>query len=162
MTRGEAELAEQLYHPDYVNHEADPERSAGFQGAKATAEWLRSRFGDVSYEVERIIVEDDMAAAYVTMRGTHEGGLPPGIPATHKPFAVKHVHLIRSLMMGERSSTGPYHQSREPEADRVTDGLGTGARQGEIAAQRCAVVVVAETGALRPATNALVDSAIPG
>ena len=61
----------------------------------ATAEWLRTCFGDVSYEVERILVEDDMAAAYVTMRGTHEGGLPPGIPATHKPFAVKHVHLIR-------------------------------------------------------------------
>ena len=95
MTRGEAELAERLYHPDYVNHEADPERSSGIEGARATAEWLRSCFGDVSYEVERIIVEDDMAAAHVTMRGTHEGGLPPGIPATHKPFAVKHVHLIR-------------------------------------------------------------------
>jgi hypothetical protein len=36
-----------------------------------------------------------MAAACVTMRGTHEGGLPAGVPATHKPFAVKHVHLIR-------------------------------------------------------------------
>ena len=29
------------------------------------------------------------------MSGTHEGGLPPGLPATHKQFAVKHVHLIR-------------------------------------------------------------------
>ena len=36
-----------------------------------------------------------MAAAYVTMHGTHEGGLPPGVPATHKPIAVKHVHLFR-------------------------------------------------------------------
>jgi predicted ester cyclase len=95
MTGGEDDLVERLYHPDYVNHEADPERSAGPTGARATAEWLRSCFGDVSYEVERIIVEDDMAAAYVTMRGRHEGGLPPGMPATHKPFAVKHVHLIR-------------------------------------------------------------------
>ena len=95
MTRGEAQLAERLYHPDYLNHEADPQRSSGVEGASATAEWLRSCFGDVSYEVERIIVEDDMAAAYVTMRGTHEGGLPPNVPATHKPFAVKHVHLIR-------------------------------------------------------------------
>src|SRR3954453_145248 len=67
MTGGEAELAERLYHPDYVNHEADPERSSGIEGARATAEWLRSCFGDVSYEVERIIVEDDMVAAYVTM-----------------------------------------------------------------------------------------------
>jgi predicted ester cyclase len=95
MTGRQDELADRLYHPDYVNHEADPERSRGPAGAKATAEWLRSCFGDVSYQVERIIVEDDMAAAYVTMTGTHEGGLPPGMPATHKPFAVKHVHLIR-------------------------------------------------------------------
>src|SRR6187401_108057 len=161
MTRllagGETELAEALVHPDFVNNEADPERRNGPSGAAATSEWLRSCFGKLRYDIHRVFVDGDMAAAYVTMHGTHEGGLPPGIPATHKPFAVKHVHLIRSLMMGERSSTGPYHQSREPEADRVTDGLGTGARQGEIAAQRCAVVVVAETGALRPATNALVD-----
>lgn len=78
MTGAEDDLAERLYHPDYVNHEADPERSGGPEGARATAEWLRSCFGELSYEVERIIVEDDMAAAYVTMRGTHEGGLPPG------------------------------------------------------------------------------------
>ena len=84
MTGGETQLAERLYHPDYFNHEADPERSTGIEGARATAEWLRSCFGDVSYEVERIIVEGDMAAAHVTMRGTHEGGLPPGIPATHE------------------------------------------------------------------------------
>jgi hypothetical protein len=34
------------------------------------------------------------------MSGTHEGGLPPGLPATHKPFAVKHVHLIRFAQDG--------------------------------------------------------------
>ncbi|MEA2461957.1 MAG: hypothetical protein QOH90_2134 [Actinomycetota bacterium] len=32
-----------------VNHEDDPERSSGIEGAKATAEWLRSCFGDISY-----------------------------------------------------------------------------------------------------------------
>jgi predicted ester cyclase len=92
---GETELVEQLIHPDFVNHEADPERSRGPAGAAATSEWLRSCFGEVSFEVERILVEDDMTAAYVTLRGTHEGGIPPGMPATHKPFAVKHVHLVR-------------------------------------------------------------------
>jgi predicted ester cyclase len=89
------ELAERLYHPDYLNHAAEAERSVGPVGALATARWLRSCFGDISYEIHRIIVEDDMAAVYVTMNGTHEGGLPPGVPATHKPFSVKHVHLIR-------------------------------------------------------------------
>ena len=46
------------------------------------------------------VIDDHMTAAYVTMSGTHEGGLPPGLPATHKPFAVKHVHLIRFAQDG--------------------------------------------------------------
>ena len=99
MTRllagGETELAEQLVHPDFVNNEADPERRNGPSGAAATSEWLRSCFGDLRYDIHRVFVDGDMAAAYVTMHGTHEGGLPPGVPATHKPFAVKHVHLFR-------------------------------------------------------------------
>ena len=99
MTRllagGETELAEQLVHPEFVNVEAAPERRNGPGGAAATSEWLRSAFGDLRYEIHRVFVDGDMAAAYVTMHGTHEGGLPPGVPATHKPFAVKHVHLFR-------------------------------------------------------------------
>jgi predicted ester cyclase len=59
----------------------------------ATGEWLRSCFGDLRYEIHQIFVDGDMTAAYVTMSGTHEAGLPAGVPATHKPFAVKHVHL---------------------------------------------------------------------
>jgi predicted ester cyclase len=99
MTRllagGETELAEALVHPDFVNNEADPERRNGPSGAAATSEWLRSCFGKLRYDIHRVFVDGDMAAAYVTMHGTHEGGLPPGVPATHKPFAVKHVHLFR-------------------------------------------------------------------
>ena len=99
MTRllagGETELAEQLVHPDFVNNEADPERRNGPSGAAATSEWLRSCFGNLRYDIHRVFFDGDMAAAYVTMHGTHEGGLPPGVPATHKPFAVKHVHLFR-------------------------------------------------------------------
>ena len=99
MTRllagGETELAEQLVHPDFVNNEADPERRNGPTGAAATSEWLRSCFGELRYDVHRVFIDGDVAAAYVTMHGTHEGGLPPGVPATHKPFAVKHVHLFR-------------------------------------------------------------------
>ena len=99
MTRllagGESELAEQLVHPDFVNNEADAERRNGPSGAAATSDWLRSCFGNLRYDIHRVLVDGDMAAAYVTMHGTHEGGLPPGVPATHKPFAVKHVHLFR-------------------------------------------------------------------
>lgn len=95
LAGGETDLAERLVHPDFVNHEAAADRRHGPQGAAATSEWLRSCFGDLRYEIHHIFVDGEMTAAYVTMSGTHEGGLPPGLPATHKPFAVKHVHLIR-------------------------------------------------------------------
>jgi predicted ester cyclase len=95
MMGRELELAAELFHPDYVNHEANPNGISGPAGAVATTEWLHSCFGGLSFEVEKVLVEDDMAAAYVTMSGTHEGGLPPGLPATHRPFSIKHVHLVR-------------------------------------------------------------------
>jgi predicted ester cyclase len=28
-------------------------------------------------------------------RFMNKGGLPPGVPATHRPFSVAHVHLFR-------------------------------------------------------------------
>jgi hypothetical protein len=83
MAGGETGLAGELVHPDFVNTEAVAERRNGPSGAAATSEWLRSCFGELRYEIHRVFVDGDMAAAYVTMRGTHEGGLPPGIPATH-------------------------------------------------------------------------------
>ena len=89
MTRllagGETELAEQLVHPEFVNNEADPERRRGPSGAAATSEWLRSCFGNLRYDIHRVFIDGDMAAAYVTMHGTHEGGLPPAcLPRTSR------------------------------------------------------------------------------
>jgi predicted ester cyclase len=95
MNGGETELVHELAHPDFVNHEADPERRHGADAWAATREHLRAAFGDVSYELLHVLVDGDLAAAHVTMRGTHEGGIPPGMPATHLPFEVRHVHLFR-------------------------------------------------------------------
>jgi predicted ester cyclase len=95
LAGGETDLVARLVHPDFVNNEAAAERRHGPRGAAATSDWLRSCFGDLRYEIHHIFIDDHMTAAYVTMSGTHEGGLPPGLPATHKPFAVKHVHLFR-------------------------------------------------------------------
>ena len=92
---GETDLVARLVHPDFVNEEAAAERRHGPEGLAATSEWLRSCFRDLSYEIHHVFVDGYMTASHVTMSGTHEGGLPPGAPATHKPFAVKHVHLFR-------------------------------------------------------------------
>jgi predicted ester cyclase len=95
IANGETELVSTLIDPGFVNHEADPERSRGPEGFAATSEWLRSCFAPISWEFHHILVDGDMAAAHATMHGTHNGGLPPGAPATHKPFSARHVHLVR-------------------------------------------------------------------
>lgn len=95
MNQGELELIGDLVHPDFVNHEAEPERRHGPDGWAATRGHLREAFGDVSYELLHVLADGDLAAAHLTMRGTHEGGIPPGMPATHRPFEVRHVHMFR-------------------------------------------------------------------
>lgn len=95
IAAGGESVAAELYHPDYVNHEADPEPSSRIEGAIATGTWLRQCFGPIRWEIHQIIVEGDFAAAHVTMHGTHNGGLPPGVPGTGKEFSVRHVHLVR-------------------------------------------------------------------
>ena len=101
MNRREFDLAERLYHPDYVNHKAVPERTRGPQGAVATVEWLHTCFGDMRYGIERIIVEGDMAAAYVTMSGTHEGG--PATGAASHPQAVLRQARTPDPLCGRRA-----------------------------------------------------------
>jgi predicted ester cyclase len=49
----------------------------------------------VSYELLHVLADGRLGAAHVLMRGTHEGGLPPGVPATHRPSQVRHMHLFR-------------------------------------------------------------------
>lgn len=95
MNQGEIELVHQFVHPDFINHEAEPERRHGAEGWAATRSHLRAAFGDVTYEILHVLADGDLAAAHLVMRGTHEGGIPPGVPSTHRPFEARHVHMFR-------------------------------------------------------------------
>ncbi len=95
MNQGEVELVHELVHQDFVNHEAEPERRHGPDAWAATRSHLRAAFGDVTYEILHVLADGDLAAVHLVMRGTHEGGIPPGAPATHRPFAARHVHMFR-------------------------------------------------------------------
>ena len=95
MNAGEVALVDELAHPEFVNHEAEPERRHGPGAWAATRNHLRSAFGDVTYEILHVLADGDLAAVHLMMRGTHEGGIPPGVPATHRPFEARHVHMFR-------------------------------------------------------------------
>ena len=66
-------VAHELFHPEFVNHEAAEGRSGGPAGMIETATWLRETFGNPTLDVQDIVAEGDRVVVRVLCRGTHEG-----------------------------------------------------------------------------------------
>ena len=92
--KGNLEAAEELIHPEFVNHEAPPDNPQGPEGLKETVSWLRGLWGPMRAEIEDEICEGDKVVARVTMHGRHLGEFL-GRPPSGKEFAVEHVHIWR-------------------------------------------------------------------
>lgn len=92
--RGNLAAADELVHPDFVNHEAPPENPQGPAGLKETVTWLRELWGPMRAEIEDEIAEDDKVVARIMMHGRHLGEFL-GKPPTGKEFAVEQIHVWR-------------------------------------------------------------------
>jgi predicted ester cyclase len=92
--KGNLDAAEDLIHPDFVNHEAPPSNPQGPEGLKETVSWLRSLWGPMRFEIEDEICEDDKVVARVIMRGRHVGEFLGRAP-TGKEFMTKQIHIWR-------------------------------------------------------------------
>jgi predicted ester cyclase len=94
-TKGNLELANQLIHPDFVDHEpAHAELPAGPESVKQTVRSLQSAFGELGFEVLDEIAEGDKVVQLVTMSGRQTGPLI-GREPTGKAFAVRHIYIWR-------------------------------------------------------------------
>jgi predicted ester cyclase len=93
--KGKLDLAAELVHPAFVDHEpAHDDQLTGPESVKRTVERLRSAFGDLRFEVEAEIAEGDMVVQLVTMSGRHIGPLV-GREPTGNAFSVRHVYIWR-------------------------------------------------------------------
>jgi predicted ester cyclase len=92
--RGNLDAADELIHPDFVNHEAPPDNPQGPEGLKETVTWLRGLWGPMRAEIEDEICEGDKVVARVTVHGRHLGEFL-GQPPTGKEYAVEHIHIWR-------------------------------------------------------------------
>jgi predicted ester cyclase len=92
--RGNLDAADELIHPDFVNHEAPPNNPQGPEGLKETVSWLRGLWGPMRAEIEDEICEGDKVVARVTMHGHHLGEVL-GKPPTGREFAAKQIHIWR-------------------------------------------------------------------
>jgi steroid delta-isomerase-like uncharacterized protein len=96
---GEAELAQRIIAPDYVNQEADDDpddverQLRGPAGFLATSQWLRDAFSDLRFELQETAAEDGVVMAAATMTGEHTGTFN-GIEPTGKRINHKQVHIF--------------------------------------------------------------------
>jgi predicted ester cyclase len=92
--KGNLDAAEEMIHPDFVNHEATPDNPQGTEGLKETVSWLRGLWGPMRAEIEDEICEGDKVVARVMMHGRHVGEFL-GRPPSGKEFAAEHIHVWR-------------------------------------------------------------------
>jgi predicted SnoaL-like aldol condensation-catalyzing enzyme len=94
--KGNLDAADDLIHPDFVNHEAPADNPQGPVGLKETVGWLRGLWGPMRAEIEDEICEGDKVVARLTMHGRHVGEFL-GRPPTGKEFAAEHIHIWRMV-----------------------------------------------------------------
>ena len=94
FTAGNFGVLEEIFHPDFINHEAGPDTPPGPEGLKVTVGWIRDAFSDLHYEIEDSVAEGDKVAVRVTAGGRHTGKFI-GFEPTGKSYKVKQMHMYR-------------------------------------------------------------------
>lgn len=94
FSQGKLDVVDEIFHPDFINHEAGPRTPRGSDGLKVTVQWMRSSFSDLRYEVEDAIAEGDRVVLRVISKGRHTGHFM-GFAPTGKEFAAKQIHVYR-------------------------------------------------------------------
>jgi predicted ester cyclase len=91
---GNLEVVDEIFHPDFVNHEAGPRTPPGPEGLKMTVRWLRDAFSDLHYDIQDEIVAGDKVVVRVISSGRHTGDFI-GFKPTGKKFEAQQIHIYR-------------------------------------------------------------------
>jgi predicted ester cyclase len=99
---------EEIFHPEFFNHEQKDEppasRGRGPATGYATAVWLRDAFADLRWEVHEVIGEGNLVVIHCTMSGRHvrtfldydeDARVREAFPPTGKRFASTQSHWLR-------------------------------------------------------------------
>ena len=107
MATGTLADLERLTDPTAVNREAVDEPPAasvpGAAGFWATAQWLRTAFSDLAFEVHEVVQDGDLVVIHNTMTGQHSGDfvswdhgqIKVVMPPTRRRFASTQTHWLR-------------------------------------------------------------------
>jgi predicted ester cyclase len=108
MADGERSDFDVLIHPEARNREdvAGPPggRGRGPDAFYATAQWLRSAFEGLSYEIDHVVADGNLVAVNSVMKGRHvapfvtyavDGSVDTVFPPTGRTFAATQSHWLR-------------------------------------------------------------------
>lgn len=87
-------LVDQLFTPDFVDHNPEPWQAPGSEGVKQYIRELNRAFPDIKFTLKDIIAEGDKVATRTVVTGTHKGDFS-GIPPTGKTFSVDDFDVFR-------------------------------------------------------------------
>ena len=94
LNPGNAEVGDELFAVDAVDHAAFPGQVSGREGFKQAVRMVHAAFPDIRYTFDDMVAEGDRVATRWTLRGTQTGDFL-GMPPTGKPVAVTGINVLR-------------------------------------------------------------------
>ncbi len=94
VSGGAVDLIDELFAPDFVDHEVFPGVTPDRAGVRQFVEQFRTAFPDTRWTVEDLLTDGDRMAARVRIRGTHRGTFLD-IPATGRQIDFTTMDFIR-------------------------------------------------------------------
>ncbi len=92
---GNLDTADELYSPDYVNHDpVSPEVPPGPEGVKQLAKMYRRAFPDLRFAIDEMLAAGDRVVTRWTGVGTHRGALR-GLPPSGRQARVTGISIHR-------------------------------------------------------------------
>jgi len=88
------DAAERLLAPDYLRHDANMPDMEGPRAALDFIAGVVSAFPDIQLRVEQLIVQDDLVAVRLFLRGSHRGTFL-GVPASGREVAFESMEVFR-------------------------------------------------------------------
>jgi len=83
------------FSPRYVSHSAPEGAERGMSHAESLRAFLDRTFSDVSYELLRVVADDELAAVHAVMHATHTGDGLGGVKPTGKRVSAEQMHFVR-------------------------------------------------------------------
>ncbi len=93
--KGRADLFDEIYHPDVIDHNAAPGQQPGIAGIIDVLGWLREAVPNLRMAIECYVIDGDWIADRWVMTGTHTGAPLMGIPARGRSFRVNGMDVAK-------------------------------------------------------------------